>query len=383
MGDGRGPKIRLPGAPPEALLEILDRLGVGFYRSDLDGWIRSINRAGAAILGFSPEDVVDRMRPTDFDVGTSQRPGLIEQILEEEFVTYDSPVRRKDGSVAFLSSSIRLLRDGQGTPVGFEGVFRDVTAEVSRSREQEALLREVASANDRLLAMGRLQDRLLSSMAHDLVTPPVVIQGFLELLLKGRYGALAPEQEKPLKTIHRNVRLMSGMVEDLLTYTRFLKSLHQDGQEGAGLAEAWRKVAADAAAGKAPRRAWTEEPWSGKDLVPLSAQSLERILRYFMANLLELLPAGSGGRWRVAAATAGPALVVTLPELVPDRPPLDRLLDRFFPEPGGLLEPCEGTQGLGLAAVQYAVTQAGGGLSVAPAGEGGASFSLAFPGTEG
>ncbi len=372
------PQDRFPPAPPQSFVDILNRLGVGFYRSDKASRIRFINAAGAAIYGSTPEEMTSGLHTYDFDAEGFERGMLLEQVQKEGFIeSYTSPGVRRDGTRIYITSTVRSLSDQDGRMVGFEGVFRDSTEEMERIRVQANLIDEVKAANQRLVRLSALQDQLLSSLAHDLVTPPVVMQGFTELLLKGRYGPVAPEQEKPMRTIHRNVNLLSALVGELLEFTRFLKAIHAAETGTAFLGDTWRKVMRELiVAGHAPRDIFIVPADMGNPAVNVPDEILTRILQNMALNALRLGAPGSPLSSTICSARGLHTLRVTVERLCEDHPPVDRILDRFFPESSALCNPESEPEGLGPAAARYAANLLGGDLDCEPAGEAGLTFSL-------
>lgn len=370
-----------PPDPPESLLDILDRLGVGFYRSDVESRIKCINKAGASIYGCTPQEMTAGLHTFDFDPQGFNRKALREQALEEDFIgSFISPGLKRDGTEIFTTSTVRCLRDEEGGLIGFEGVFRDTTEEVLRVREQAVLVAEVRAANERLMRLSTLQDQLLSSLAHDLVTPPVVMQGFTELLLKGRYGAVAPEQEKPIRTIHRNVNLLSALVGELLEFTRFLKAIHASENGASRLGSAWKKVALELVAqGKATKDTFVISPDFDDPAVMVPAEILPRILENLALNAIDLSQPDSPVAVSIQPFQETSALVLLVERLCPEHPPVDRVLDRFFPEPGEPGGPQGSAPGLGLAAARYAATLVGGDLTCSSHGEDGLALRLHLP----
>jgi PAS domain S-box-containing protein len=370
-----------PPDPPESLLDILDRLGVGFYRSDGESRIRFINKAGAAIYGCTPEEMTAGLHTYDFDPRGFDRTALRRQVENENLIgSFVSPGIKRDGTKIYTTSTVRCLHREDGTLVGFEGVFRDTTDEVLHVREQIALVGEVQTVNARLMRISALQDQLLSSLAHDLVTPPVVMQGFTELLLKGRYGAIAPEQEKPIRTIHRNVHLLSALVGELLEFTRFLKIIHASEAGSSLLGGAWRAVTHELSEqSKARQVAFALSPDFCNPEVKVSSAILHPILENIALNAVDLSGKGSTITASIHASQGRVTLDTALERLNPEHPPLDRILDRFFPEPGELNAPEGVRSGLGLAAARYAANLVGGDLDCSALGGNGLALRLHLP----
>ena len=368
----------LPLSPDlRRLFEVLDRLGVGYYRSDLEGRIVALNHAGAALFGCEPEEMLGR--PTlDFNLSREEWGRLRQQVFESGGASsFVGLTPRGDGSTFYMESSLQLLLDAHGTPIGIEGVYRDVTHEVSLAREQAQLLASLRKSNDTLAQLSSLQEQLLSSLAHDLKTPPVVMQGFAELLLRGRYGTVEPAFEKPLKTILRNVGGLVEMVESVLTFSRLLRSL-PDQRGAVSLGRAWFEAMAELASRSpesAARFAFDSGP--GNDEVEASSAALAHMASYLVQNALAL--AGPAVAFSCGITREGDSLQlkVAFPDLDPERPSLSRLMDSFFWEvegPGG-----DGaTRILALGAVNYLATVLGGGLRAEP-NDKGAVLTLVLP----
>jgi two-component system, OmpR family, phosphate regulon sensor histidine kinase PhoR len=77
-------------------------------------------------------------------------------------------------------------------------------------REQQA--QHVA----RLERLDRQKDDFLSTVSHELRTPLASITGYLELLLDGDAGEVAPPQRAMLEVVDRNAVRLRALVEDLL-----------------------------------------------------------------------------------------------------------------------------------------------------------------------
>lgn len=365
--------------PPSALVEILDRLGIGFYRSDLEGRIRFINSSGAACFGLTPEEMVERHRTRDFDGGPYDREATRRQMEEHGgLATYSSVGRRADGREVIVESSIHLLRDGDGRTVGFEGVFRDVTTEVTLFRTQNALLEDLRETNERLRTFAALQERLLSGLAHDLVTPPVVMQGFVDLLLRGRYGRLQSAQEKPLETIRRNVALLASMVERLLAFSRLTRRIHERERKPVPLESRWRQVLEES--GEVLSR-WQRDPKGQEDpsLVLACPESLDYLLGNLVLNAASLVPEGTVISWKVWGEGRRVSLRLVLSTLSEDAPPPAKILDQFYPQPMPIAQDGEEEPGLGLAAARYVAVLCEGELACHPLEEGGAELVLTLP----
>ena len=104
----------------------------------LDGKITALNRAAERLIGWSREELIGQ------DLYKVATPGSV--VLAEERAlrflagerlpspTFESELLHKDGSVVAVESRTRAIRDAAGKPVGFQGIYRDITERKSTER---------------------------------------------------------------------------------------------------------------------------------------------------------------------------------------------------------------------------------------------------------
>lgn len=222
-----------------------------------------------------------------------------------------------------------------------------------------------------------LQENLLFSLSHDLKTPPVVVQGFAELLLRGRYGQLTPEQEKPVQTIYRNIATLSEMVDQLLDFSRLLKKVHAP-HSAIPLGQAWSSECAGF--GKAGHVLASFSPCTveGDDTVSVARGALQYALRNMACNALRLACPGTHIGCAVRSLPDGVHLNLDFPAMVEDHPSFPRLLDSMF-QPSSSALADAGLNGTGLAAARYLAALMGGNLSCEEFDGDRGRFSLMLP----
>ncbi len=107
---------------------ILENIEDGYYEVDLTGKYLFCNEAYAKILGLAKEELIG----TSYK-GISKDPSQTYQIFNSVFRTglptksMRRTIFRKDGSQREVESSVSLIKDENGHPVGFRGITRDVT----------------------------------------------------------------------------------------------------------------------------------------------------------------------------------------------------------------------------------------------------------------
>src|SRR5262249_22957798 len=117
----------------------------GIYQSELDGRFVTVNPTLASMLGFaSPEELLadGREKGSIFYADPARRAEFVRQVeAHGSIINFESQIRRADGRLAWISESARLVRDGAGQLIGYEGTMVDIS---SRKRAEEALARERA-----------------------------------------------------------------------------------------------------------------------------------------------------------------------------------------------------------------------------------------------
>jgi two-component system sensor histidine kinase KdpD len=112
-----------------------------------------------------------------------------------------------------------LVRDEQGRPKFWQGVWVDVT-ERKRANELERALEAERREADRLRAVDEMKNTFLQAVSHDLRTPLAAILGFA-VTLEREDVELHPDEAKDLASrIAVNARKLDRMVGDLLDLDR-------------------------------------------------------------------------------------------------------------------------------------------------------------------
>lgn len=110
--------------------EILDSIDDGYYEVDLSGHFTFFNDVLPHFLGYPREELMGGYFKTAMDDENVKKVfGVFHQVfltgVPSRLVEFEC--KRKDGSRASVESSVFLIRDVEGNPVGFRGVVRDIT----------------------------------------------------------------------------------------------------------------------------------------------------------------------------------------------------------------------------------------------------------------
>ena len=139
----------------EMYRNILENIEDGYYEVDLKGNMTFFNDPVANMLGYTREELM----------GINNREFMDPAVAKEVYLEFSKVARTgepsrgfayelnaKDGTKRIVEASVSLIRDSSGTPTGFRGVKRDITArkraEESFERSLKEFLAMVSSVSD-------------------------------------------------------------------------------------------------------------------------------------------------------------------------------------------------------------------------------------------
>jgi len=149
--------------------DILNSMEDGYYEVDLAGNLTFVNPALCRHLGYSQEELI----------GMNNRQFMTETTAEKVFQAFNEVYRTgkpalacdwetigKGGTKKIIETSVALIHDSNGEPIGFRGVGRDIS-ERKRAQEQDRLHQEQIFQTSKMVALGTL----VSGVAHEINNP--------------------------------------------------------------------------------------------------------------------------------------------------------------------------------------------------------------------
>lgn len=133
----RGRLLRELRLKEERYRVLFEHVPVPLYRTTPDGRILDANEALAQMLGYgSPAELI-ALNATALHADSGGREAW-KVVVEADGVARDFilKLRRRDGSVIWVRDTARVVRDGRGTVLAYEGMLEDIT---ERRRAEEAL----------------------------------------------------------------------------------------------------------------------------------------------------------------------------------------------------------------------------------------------------
>src|SRR5512139_1229230 len=121
---------------------ILNNIEELYYEVDLAGNLTFSNDSMSKILGYPKDELIGMNNRQYMDEETSKK---VYQMFNQVYRTgvsakaFDWELIRKDGTRRILETSVSLMHDSEGRPIGFYGIGRDIT---DRRRSEEELRTE-------------------------------------------------------------------------------------------------------------------------------------------------------------------------------------------------------------------------------------------------
>jgi PAS domain S-box-containing protein len=181
----------------------------------LDGVVTTWNKSAERIFGYEAHEIVGRSAELLIpEHRRREESAASARLLRGETISHFRTVRsRRDGSEVDVSVTISPIHDASGALSGFSTIARDIT-------EVERVRRELEHARDAAEAAGRDLESFSYSVAHDLRVPLRSIDGFSQALAEDCYAQLDATGRRRIAQIRSAVRLMSQLIDDILTLSR-------------------------------------------------------------------------------------------------------------------------------------------------------------------
>lgn len=282
--------------------------------------------------------------------------------------------------LGFTQSIVRPIREIGAAARRIAG--GDFGTRISRLADDELgeLCATVNSMADELETNERLKNDFISSVSHELRTPLTAIKGWAETLMDaGADGEITPEElqlmQKGMKVITDETQRLSGMVEELLDFSRMQSGrLKMDMQKMDILAELEEAVLIYE---EKARQENITLRYNEPSMLPVTIGDRARLRQVFI-NVIDnaIKYSDAGGEVRVAASVRGDSILIQVSDdgigIAPED--LPRVKTRFYK--GNY---SRRGSGIGLAVADEIVSQHGGSLSLTSTLGVGTSVQILLP----
>jgi len=188
-------------ASEEKYKEILESIEDGYYEVDIKGNFIFFNESMCKILGYPGQKLK----------GMNNRHFMSEETAKRVFQTFNQVYRtgeatkalgweliRKDGERSYVETSISLMRNSKGDPVGFRGIARDISG---------------------IKRLEKAKERAINHLSHELGTPLAVIGAAMKRipdLLKTKNTQKVLELAERVERNIKKLRDLQSKIDDIL-----------------------------------------------------------------------------------------------------------------------------------------------------------------------
>ena len=354
------------------LAAIVDYSQDAIISQNPEGAVLSWNTGAEAIFGYRTEEIIGQpiTRLIPKDALPEEETRLLRIRAGDKVAQYETVRLHKDGRRIYVTVTLSPIRDGNGRVVGVSNIARDIT---ERKKLEAQFLR-----TQRMEAIGTLA----GGVAHDLnnlLSPMLMARAILLDAVQGK------REKEMLEMVHRAARRASGIVKQLLAFSR-----GQEGERVPMQVEHLFKEIATFLQETFPREISLTVNVQRR-LAPVIADptQIHQVLMNLCVNARDAMPAG--GRMSLSAqnvelsdaearlnlkARAGPYVIITVADTGAGIPPdiIERIFDPFFTTK----DVAHGT-GLGLSTVAGIVKAHGGFVTVYSEIGTGTAFNVYLP----
>jgi PAS domain S-box-containing protein len=290
-------------ASEQRFRNILDNVPIGVVYTDLAGRVIQANPRYCELTGYDEAELT-RLSPAALahpeDLANDEM--LTAQLVAGEIPMYrrHKRVLNRSGDVAWVRSTVSLLRDPSNEPWRIVGVVEDITEHLRLEEAERA--REAAELSN------RAKSDFLSRMSHELRTPLNAMLGFAQLLEIDRRHPLTATQRPWVAQIQQAGWHLLEMINDVLDLSRIDSGnlrLQTATLELGEIVEATTALVASDAAQRGIRISAELAP--GTSAVLGDATRVKQILTNLLSNAVKYNV--DNGRVHIASRLAAPEVI--------------------------------------------------------------------------
>ena len=184
---------------------------------DHDGNITDCNGAYALDLGYSKQEIIGM---SIFDHTAEQSIDYMKHIFGSwksghGIINKEVWMKRKDGTIfpALLSATTFYEGDDQ---MRSNTIIKNIAELYDARKKIEENEARIRTQYEQLRITDKSKEEFLTMITHELKTPLVPIQGYIDILLTDAFGTLTDAQRQRLEIIKLNALTLSKLMTDLL-----------------------------------------------------------------------------------------------------------------------------------------------------------------------
>ena len=350
----------------ESLEKIISQAATGVIQTDLDGKLTMVNRKFCDMLGFDQQALLGRtmLSLTAPGFAEATRHNVDKLVASGAPFVIEKQYLCKDGSALWATSSVSALRSQDGHFQGMVAIVVDVT--------------ERREAVDKLRDADRRKDEFLAMLAHELRNPLAPIASAAEILSLPSPGESLVRRTG--EVIRRQVKHMTGLVDDLLDVSRVTRGLVELDKQPEDITQVLVLAVEQVAPLMEQRRhRLVTRMAPGTVMVLCDDSRLVQVFANLLNNAAKYTP--DGGEIALEAQVEGANVFITVTDNGAgiEQDLMGRIFD-LFSQAHRTSDRTSGGLGIGLALVKSLVELHGGRISCASAGlRLGSQFTVSLP----
>ncbi len=255
----------------EKYRQIVETAQEGIHVLDAGGRTTFANHRFAKMLGYTPEELAG---VSLFDLLDNQSASVVRAGLETaepgEGGTVELRMRRKDGSLIWVTAAGNNLFDEAGHRVGALAMVTDIS-------ERKA--------------MAQVREDILDVVSHEFRTPVTVIQGYAELMGTGALKPDSPAWHAAREKIERSSKHLGFLLTSIVELSKLREGGRAANMRALKTVDLFTEAATAAdARGPGPPRAVTLEVAPGAEMVQADRRMLLIVLVELLDNAAKYSP---------------------------------------------------------------------------------------------
>jgi PAS domain S-box-containing protein len=194
---------------------IIDNIPFPVFYKNLEGKYIGCNQEFSNYVGLSIEDILGK---TIYDLFPKEQAEIFaekDRQLYQSLTTqvYETKILYKTGRIIDALFFKSVFFDASNNAQGIVGVYLDISDRVRAEETIKEQMKELARINSEL-------ERFTYTVSHDLRSPLVTIQGFLNLIKESAVNGDFAQMEEDISRIEKASEKMHYLLEDLLHLSR-------------------------------------------------------------------------------------------------------------------------------------------------------------------